>query len=132
MVEQRALGLPGGGLVATAFPMADALRNPDFGFVQAPRKVFEIASFSRFEVEKLKAQMPDMVVVYRRTWDPLHLLDHPDVSAFLARYYGYEAELRPDEIAGVLSMHVARRWTNRGLSMELLERFPAYTIGLNE
>ena len=122
MVEQRGGGRPRDGLVATAFPIADALRNSDFGFVQAPRRVIEMMDFSRPEIEKLKDRMPDMVVVYRRAWDPLHLLDHPAVSGFLARQYGYEPELRADQIAETLSMHVARRWTRRGLSMELLER----------
>jgi 4-amino-4-deoxy-L-arabinose transferase-like glycosyltransferase len=124
MVEQQAGAFPGGGLVAAAFPMDDALRNPDFGFVETPRKVIEIADFSRPEVEKLKARAPDMIVVYRRTWDPLHLLDHPAVSDFFARYYGYEPEMRADQIAAALSMRVARRWTRRGLSMELLDRVP--------
>jgi 4-amino-4-deoxy-L-arabinose transferase-like glycosyltransferase len=122
VVEERGAALPGGGLVATAFPMSNALRNPDFGFVQAPRKVIEIAGFSRPEIEKLKGQMPDMVVVCRHTWDPFHLLDRPAVSRFLTRWYGYEPEMSADRIAKTLSMRVARRWTRRGLSMELLER----------
>jgi 4-amino-4-deoxy-L-arabinose transferase-like glycosyltransferase len=122
MVEDHGAALPGGGLVGTAFPMADALRNPDFGFVRIPRKVIEITDFSRPEIEKLKGRVPDMIVVYQRTWDPLHLLGHPVVGRFLARHYGYEPEMRADQIAETLSMHVARRWTCRGLSMELLER----------
>jgi len=122
VVEEHAAALPGGGSVATAFPMANALRNPDFGFVRSPRKVVEITDFSRPEIEKLKTQAPDMVVVYRRAWDPLHLLDHPAVSGFLARQYGYEPEMGASQIAQTLSMRVARRWRRRGLSMELLER----------
>jgi len=124
MVEQYAGAFPGGGLVAAAFPVDDALRNPDFGFVETRQKVIEISDFSRPEVEKLKARMPDMVVVYRRTWDPLHLLDRPAVGDFLARYYGYEPEMGADQIAAALSMRVGSRWTRRGLSMELLERAP--------
>jgi hypothetical protein len=118
-VEQQSAGL-----VATVFPMAAALRNPDFGFVRIPGKVLEITNFSRPEILKLKDQAPDMIVVYRRTWDPLHLLDSAPFSGFLARHYGYEAEMRADQIAEVLSMRVASRWTRRGLSMELLERLP--------
>jgi 4-amino-4-deoxy-L-arabinose transferase-like glycosyltransferase len=122
MVEQHGGAFAGGGLAAAAFPVTDALRNPDFGFVQTPRKVIEMPDFTRPEVEKLKGRMPDMVVVYGRTWDPLHLLDHPAVVDFFARYYGYEPEMRADEIAAALSMRVVRRWTRHGLSMDLLER----------
>lgn len=122
MVEQRGLGLPGGGQIATAFPVADALRNPDFGFVHTKRNITEMTGFTRPEIEKLKGRAPDIIVVYRRTWDPLHLLDNPKISGFLARHYGYTPEMRADEIASALSMHVARRWTRRGLTMAFLER----------
>jgi len=124
-VEDRGDSLPGGGRVATVFPVGDGLRNSDFGFVQRPRRVVEMNDFSAAEVAKVKDDGPDMVVVYRREWDPLHLLERPAVSDFLQRYYGYKPELRAEEIAGTLSMRIARRWTRGGLSMELLERYPA-------
>ena len=131
MVEQHGGAFNRGGRVATAFPMSDALRNPDFGFVQTRRNVIEIGNFSLAEVEKLKELAPDMLVVYQRTWDPLHLLDHAAVSSFLSRHYGYLPEMRAEQIAATLSMRVARRWTRRGLSIELLERFPANTAVLD-
>jgi hypothetical protein len=110
------------GVVASAFPMAEALRNPDFGFVDARREVIEPADFTAPEVEKLKGRSPDMVVVFTRTWDPLHLLENPLISRFLAGQYGYQREMRADEIAEALSMNVANRWTSRGLSFTLLTR----------
>ena len=110
------------GVVATVFPMADALRNPAFGFVDQTREVIEAADFTAPEVEKLKGRFPDMVVVFTRTWDPLHLLQQPLVSTFLAAQYGYKPEMSADEIADALSMNVARRWTSRGLSFSLLTR----------
>ena len=110
------------GVVASAFPMAEALRNPDFGFVDNRREVIEPADFTAPEVEKLKGQSPDMVVVFTRTWDPLHLLENPAISRFLASQYGYQREMRADEIAEALSMNVANRWTSRGLSFTLLTR----------
>lgn len=110
------------GLVATTFPMAEALRNPDFGFVTAARKVTSIADFTAPEVEKLKSQAPELVVVFDRTWDPLHVLGNPMVRRFLEREYGYEPEMSPEEIARKLSMSVTRRWTSRGLAFALLTR----------
>lgn len=121
-VEQRGDALPGGGNVATVFPVADALRNPRFGFVQAPRKVLEMNDFSRTEVARIGELSPEMVVVYQREWDPLHLLARRGVREFMTRYYGYQPEMNAEEIASALSMRVGRRWKSRGLTMELLER----------
>jgi hypothetical protein len=121
-VSTASLALPGGGRVATVFPVADALRNPDFGFVQRGRSADTIADFSRSEVEKLRDRAPDLVVFYRREWDPMHLLERPAVRDFLMRHYGYKPELTAVEVADVLSMRVARRWEERGLSMYLLAR----------
>jgi hypothetical protein len=124
-VEERGDSLPGGGRVATVFPVGDGLRNSDFGFVQRPRRVVEMSDFSAAEVSKIKENGPDMVVVFGRQWDPLHLLERPAVRSFLQRYYGYKPEMRAEEIADVLSMHIGRRWERGGLTMELLERHPA-------
>jgi len=110
------------GVVASAFPMAEALRNPDFGFVDAPRQVIEPADFTAPEVEKLKGRVPDMVVVFTRSSDPLHLLENPLVKRFLSGTYGYQPEMRADEIAAALSMNIAHKWTSRGLSFSLLTR----------
>jgi hypothetical protein len=65
-----------------------------------------------------------MVVVPPRPWDPLHLLDHPALVRLLASTWGYEPELNADQIAAALSLRVTRRFTRRGLSMQLLERTP--------
>ena len=123
-VSLGGLAIPGGGRVATAFPVANALRNPEFGFVQRAFRVDEVDNFSRSEVEMLKTQAPDFVVVYRREWDPLGLLNVTAVRNFFMRHYGYEPELSAEEIASALSMRVARAWERRGLTMQLLERYP--------
>lgn len=120
--EHDALALPGGGVIGTVFPVADALRNPDLGFVQSAHKVFEVAGFSPAEVQKLKSEGPNIVIYCKRTWDPVRLLDKPPIRSFLATHYGYVPEMSADEVAGTLSMRVARRWTRGGLSMEILER----------
>ena len=113
------------GKVATAFPVSQGLRRPELGFVDLPHNVIEMAGFSASDVEKLKTQDPEMVVVFTRLWDPWHILDRPLVAAFLHRINGYEPQLGPEEIADALNMRVAFRWRSRGLTMQLLERVPA-------
>jgi hypothetical protein len=112
----------GEGLVATPFPMADALRSPDLGFVSRARTVTAMSGFSPTEIAKVKLEGPDMVVVWKRTWDPLNLLRYPSFTSFLARHYGYVPDMSAEEIARALSMRIERRWIERGLSMELLMR----------
>jgi hypothetical protein len=112
----------GDGATATTFPMANALRNPDFGFVRRAQEVVEITGFQRSEIDKLKTQRPDALLVFTRTWDPLHLLRHRALEDFLEKHYDYTPDLRADEIGDELSMHVTQRWRRRGLEMDLLER----------
>lgn len=81
-----------------------------------------MADFTAPEIEKLKLQPPDLVVVFTRPHGRFHLLNNPIVQRFLTHEYGYQPEMPPDEIAKVLSMNVARTWTSRGLSFSLLTR----------
>lgn len=117
-VEARA------GAIATTFPMADALRRPEFGFVSTRRKVDEIRDFTPESMASLRDRTPDMMVVYDTTWDPLHLLDAGIFRWLLARFYGYAPAMTADEIARRLSMRVAREWRSGGLTMFLLVRGP--------
>jgi hypothetical protein len=112
----------GDGLVAATFPFANALRNPDFGYVHTSRRVLELRDFTAPEMEKLKIAPPDMMVITQRTWDPLGILAWPAARDIMTRYYGYQPELSADQIAALLSMRVARSWKSRGLSTELLVR----------
>lgn len=123
-VELDSHAFSGGGLVAASFPVSNALRNPDFGYAASRRHVLEVTAFTRAETDRIAAQAPDMVVVPPRPWDPLHLLDHPALVRLLTRIYGYQPELNADQIAAALSLRVTRRFTRRGLSMQLLERTP--------
>jgi hypothetical protein len=110
------------GAIATTFPMADALRRPDLGYVLTARKVTELKGFRAADIAPLLQTRPDMVIVYDTAWDPLHLLQRGFFQRLLRKYYGYEPPLSPEAIARMLSMRVERRWTRRGLWIALLVR----------
>jgi hypothetical protein len=110
------------GVVATTFPMSDALRRPEFGFVGARRSVIELKSFRASEVAKLNDRRPDTLLVYETAWDPLHVLASRPARWVLRRFYGFEPPLTPDETARALSMQVQQQWTYHGMSMSLLVR----------
>jgi hypothetical protein len=121
-LEQDATAAVRGGSVASVFPLTDALRNPDLGFVERAQRVTEITDFSPHEIARMKADPPEQLVVWNRDWDPLGLLAHPAVRDFVAKHYGYVPDMSADEIAVELSMRVVRRWKRHGFSMQLLSR----------
>jgi len=78
--------------VATAWPLSDALRRPEFGYVTRPRRVLECPDFRIGSV--LALPRPDVFVLYTRTLNPEHsLLNIPVVRQLWERFYGYEREI---------------------------------------
>ncbi|HWD99902.1 MAG TPA: hypothetical protein VG345_12720 [Bryobacteraceae bacterium] len=108
------------GVIATAFPMSNALRRPELGFVARPLRVREMADFRREDVMRLRENMPAAVIVFDPVHDPLGLLEVASIRKLMTRYYGYEPGMTPDEIAAALSMNIVQRWRSRGLTMSLL------------
>jgi 4-amino-4-deoxy-L-arabinose transferase-like glycosyltransferase len=113
------------GVLATTFPMADAFRRTEFGYVRTPRKVRELADFRPESIAPLREHPPELMIVYDTTWDPLQILSRNPGGWLMARFYGYEPILPPQAIASMLSMRVARRWERGGLTMSLLVRDPS-------
>jgi diguanylate cyclase (GGDEF)-like protein len=107
-----------GATVSTTFPMAGALRRPDFGYVSHPVKVREIDDFRLATIARLRTNPPDAVVLYSVAWDPLHILENPTVSRLLTRYYDYEPQASSREIQDALHMRSIARWTEAGQWIE--------------
>jgi hypothetical protein len=112
------------GSIATTFPMAAALRRPEFGYVSKEREVVELAGFHEADIAPLQAHRPDMVVVYDTVIDPFGILKGGPARWFEERYFGYKPQLSAKEVADRLSMRVVHQWSQRGLSMSLLARGP--------
>jgi hypothetical protein len=112
------------GTLATTFPMADAFRSTEYGYVSRARKVQVLADFRPESIAALEAHPPDLMLVYDPAWDPLRILTRGPDGWFMAKFYSYEAPMSPAEIGLALSMRVARRWERGGLGMYLLVRDP--------
>jgi hypothetical protein len=108
--------------IATAFPLANALRRPDFGYVTRPVEVREIENFQAASITALAEHPPAALVIFSTVWDPLGLLEHPPVANFLHSHYGYEPQVTRDQIASRLHMHMVARWLERGQWIEVYER----------
>lgn len=110
------------GKIATMFPLASALRRPEFGYVRHPLHVREIYDFSAGNVAPLVREDVAALVLYSTAWDPLGLMENPEWTAFIKRYYGYEAPVGPEEIRVLLGAHRVARWTRHGQWIEIYAR----------
>ncbi|MBY0506430.1 MAG: hypothetical protein K2X03_21095 [Bryobacteraceae bacterium] len=80
--------------VGTAWPLSDALRRPEFGYVRRGRQIVECPDFRVKSV--LAMPRPDVFVLYSRTLNPENSwLRVPVVRKLWERFYGYELELEP-------------------------------------
>ena len=110
-----------GATVVTMFPLAGALRRPDFGYVTHPVNVKEVDDFTLKSLGTLQAQPPDALVVYSTMWDPLHLVDRNVIRNVLVNYYGYQPQASTSEIIELLRMHSVAQWTAGGQWVEIFE-----------
>jgi hypothetical protein len=111
-----------GGTIVTTFPLAGALRRPDFGYVTHPVKVREIDNFRASTIDAVAHEHPDALVLYDVAWDPFGLLENRALSALLHAYYDYEPQASSAAIQKKLGMRSIARWTQAGQWVEVLER----------
>jgi hypothetical protein len=109
------------GVVATMFPLAGALRRPDFGYVAHAMQVRDVEDFSVKSITGLVKDKPDVLAVYSTTWDPLHALENPLLAGMLTRFYGYQPQASAEEIRRILGMRPVARWEMHGQWVEIFE-----------
>ncbi len=106
--------------VATAWPLTDELRNPDFGYVRRLHPVVETTDFSLSNVAAIDPSKVDVLVTYSRIWDPKwSVLRIGFVQRFLSRYYQYEPQITSAQIRARLGFIPVVRWTRRGQWIEI-------------
>lgn len=112
-----------GRVVATAWPLSEALRSPDFGYVREGFVIREIAEFSPRALRNLAGRDFDLLVLYRRDWNPGPLYEwFPVLARLRARYYGFEGEADPDLAARLLGLQITARFSEGALWLAVLEK----------
>lgn len=113
-----------GAKVASAWPYTGALRNPDLGFTRVGYPVVETNDFHLANVvSACRAEKPDVLVVYARTWEPhWGVLGNRIVANFLRKYYDYEPQISSYEVEKHLGMRPVLRWEQRGQWIEVFRR----------
>jgi hypothetical protein len=106
--------------VVTAWPLSDALRRPEFGYVRRPIMVEGIPDFRRSSVLRLAPGSFDILLLYSRNWEPpLSLLRLAPVERFSARYLDYEPRITATECEKLLSLKREVRWSHGGHWLEI-------------
>jgi 4-amino-4-deoxy-L-arabinose transferase-like glycosyltransferase len=105
--------------VTSAWPFPDALRRPEFGYVNHPISVRGIDNFNPETVLGLKGQV-EVLVVYSRTWEPRWgALQLNWIRQFLTDYYFYKPHVTGEQIEKELGLLPVARWQRRGQWIEI-------------
>lgn len=107
--------------ILTVWPLTDALRRPEFGFVSHEMKVAELHGF---EEARLNAAGPaEVTVLYCRMWDPpFSVLRLPGVTGFLARFYDFAPPLSGKDLEERYGLVPVAGDKRRGQWIELFAR----------
>jgi len=109
--------------VYTAWPLTQALRSPDFGYVDRAMTAKETSDLRVSTLQSLDSRSVDVLVLYSRTWEPSWgVLQWPAIRGFLGRFYEYEREMTPSEVQQHFGLVSVRRWTRRGQWIEIFAR----------
>jgi hypothetical protein len=108
--------------IYSAWPLPDALRRPEFGYVTRPLRVSGLPNFDPDTVLE-HAASADVLVIYSRTWEPRWgLLQFSWIQQFLGHYYFYKPQITGEEIMRSLGLIRAARWEERDQWIEIYAR----------
>jgi hypothetical protein len=111
-----------GQRIATAWPYSESLRNPNYGFVQHKLRTVETGDFSFHSISALSPEKFDALITYTRTWAPRPgVMSIPLVRRFLARYYGWQGEITPEQCSS-LNLQAVAAWKSRGQQITIYVR----------
>ena len=105
--------------ITSAWPFPDALRRPEFGYVNHPIAVRGIDNFDPKTLLALKGDV-EVLVVYSRTWEPQWGAIRLEwIRRVLTDYYFYQPQLTSAEIEKQLGLVPIARWQRRGQWIEI-------------
>ena len=110
-------------VVYTAWPLTQALRHPEFGYVDRAVMTAETSDLRVSTLEALDPRKVDVLVLYSRTWEPRwSVLRWLPVREFLGRFYEYEREMSPEEVRARFGLGEVQRWERRGQWVEVFAK----------
>jgi len=107
-----------GVTITTAWPLSDALRRPEFGYVRQGRRVREIPDFQPRHFDGI--QEMDVLVLYSREWRRVPLMEQ-----MWHKHFGYAPPIDSEECQDRYGLRPVARWESRGQWIEILVREPS-------
>jgi hypothetical protein len=106
--------------IASAWPLTDAMRRPEFGYVRRPLKVEQIEDFRIESLAPLEHSNIDVLVVYCRVWAlDGGALKWPWLQSYLDRVWGLHRQATAEQIRAALGFVPVVRWDRRGQWIEI-------------
>jgi hypothetical protein len=110
--------------IASVWPFTDAVKNPDFGYVQRRLNTTQIQGLTREDFAKLDLANIDALVVFTRSGTPPRvMLDIEPVRALLRRFANIYPEASAEEIRS-LGFQSEARWVRGVQWIEVYTRQP--------
>ena len=107
-------------IVATAWPLTDAILHPGLGYVTKPIQAVELHDFRAANLRNALDQPVDALIVYNRDWNPRgSYRSYSLIRQFLERYYDDAPPVDGSQIEKSLGFRSKFRWELRGMWVEI-------------
>ncbi len=109
-----------GGAIVTAWPLSDALRRPEFGYVTRRLPVKGLPDFSPSSLARVEAAGAEWFVLYSRDREPPLSLSRLRWARALRRaYWNWEPPVSGSDLETRLNLRRVARWERGGLWAEV-------------
>ena len=111
-----------GRRVVSVWPFTAAIRNPDFGYVQARIPTLRAPGLRLEEFKTLSMSDPDVIVTYSRGQTPTaYILDNPIVRSWFAPFIDLQPEATSSELR-TIGYQSQARWERKGQWIQIYSR----------
>ncbi len=102
--------------ITTAWPLSDALRRPEFGYVRRARLVEPLRDFSSASLSSVDPNQVQVFILFTREWNPpASLMRFPPAEKFWRRFFGYRSQVTEADVESQLGVRLVAGWISNGL-----------------
>jgi hypothetical protein len=119
--------------ITTAWPLSDALRRPEFGYVRKARLVEPLRDFTDASLSRVDPARVQVFILYSREWNPpASLMRFPPAEKFWRRFFGYRPQVSQGDVESRLGARLVAGWISNGLWAQVFVKpLAADAVGLH-